>query len=37
VEVYVQEHTEAVFSHGICVDCAKKLYPDLDVDYSNLT
>ena len=34
VEVYVQEHTEAVFSHGICVDCAQKLYPDIDLDYS---
>ena len=28
VEVYVSEHSEAEFSHGICPDCAKKLYPD---------
>lgn len=27
VEKYVSEHTEAEFSHGICPDCAKKLYP----------
>jgi phosphoserine phosphatase RsbU/P len=28
VEVYVRDHTEAQFSHGICPDCMKKLYPD---------
>lgn len=27
VEEYVQDHSEAQFSHGICPDCAKKLYP----------
>lgn len=26
IEVYITEHTEADFSHGICPDCAKKLY-----------
>jgi hypothetical protein len=25
-ERYVHEHTEAVFSHGLCPDCAKRLY-----------
>lgn len=29
IESYIQEHSEAEFSHGICQDCAKKLYPDL--------
>jgi len=29
VEVYVQKHTEAKFSHGLCPDCALQLYPDL--------
>jgi PAS domain S-box-containing protein len=29
VEKYVSERTEAEFSHGICPDCAKKLYPEL--------
>ncbi len=29
VEKYIQEHSEAKFSHGICPICAKKLYPDL--------
>jgi PAS domain S-box-containing protein len=27
VEVYVRERTDAVFSHGICPDCATKLKP----------
>ena len=31
VEVYVQNHTEAKFSHGICPGCAKKLYPEFDL------
>lgn len=29
VEKYVSAHTEATFSHGICPDCAKDLYPTL--------
>ncbi len=29
VEVYVREHTEAEFSHGLCPECMKKLYPDI--------
>ena len=29
IESYVREHTEAEFSHGICPDCMKRLYPDL--------
>jgi len=29
VESYIQTHTEATFTHGICPDCVKKLYPDL--------
>jgi DNA-binding response OmpR family regulator len=28
VELYVQEHSEATFSHGVCPDCLKTLYPD---------
>jgi hypothetical protein len=30
LEAYLQKHTEAQFSHGICPDCEKKLYADLD-------
>jgi PAS domain S-box-containing protein len=28
VEAYIQERSEARFSHGICPDCTKTLYPD---------
>lgn len=27
IESYIHDHSEAEFSHGICPDCAKKLYP----------
>jgi phosphoserine phosphatase RsbU/P len=27
VEIYVRDHTEAKFSHGICPECKEKLYP----------
>lgn len=33
LEIYIQEHTQAEFSHGLCPDCMKKLYPDI---FSNL-
>lgn len=29
LERYIQERSAARFSHGICPDCMKKLYPDL--------
>jgi PAS domain S-box-containing protein len=28
IESYIRDHSEAEFSHGICPDCMKKLYPD---------
>jgi DNA-binding response OmpR family regulator len=28
VEVYVRDHSEAEFSHGICPECMKTLYPE---------
>jgi PAS domain S-box-containing protein len=28
VEAYVSRHTQARFSHGICPDCMKRLFPD---------
>jgi PAS domain S-box-containing protein len=28
LEKYVSDHTEAMFSHGICPDCMKKIYPE---------
>ena len=27
LEAYIQSHTKAEFSHGLCAECAKKLYP----------
>jgi PAS domain S-box-containing protein len=27
IESYIRDHSEAEFSHGICPDCKKKLYP----------
>jgi AmiR/NasT family two-component response regulator len=27
VEIYILEHSEADFTHGLCPDCARKLYP----------
>ncbi len=28
VEVYIREHTEAEFSHSLCPECVRKLYPE---------
>ena len=28
LEVYIQAHSEAHFSHGLCPHCAQKLYPE---------
>ena len=28
VEVYISEHTEAEFSHGMCPECMAKMYPE---------
>ncbi len=29
IEDYIGSHSDAQFSHGICPDCARKLYPDI--------
>jgi PAS domain S-box-containing protein len=29
IESYISKYSDAVFSHSICPECAKKLYPDL--------
>ena len=31
IESYISAHTEALFSHSICPDCAKKFYPEFDL------
>lgn len=32
VEVYIRDHSEADFSHSICPNCVKELYPTLNMD-----
>ncbi len=32
LETYIHTHTDANFSHGICPDCIKEIYPGLDLD-----
>lgn len=32
MEAYISRHTDAQFSHGICQDCAKRLYPEFYTD-----
>jgi hypothetical protein len=32
MEKYITEHSLAHFSHGICPDCTKELYPDLHIN-----
>lgn len=29
IEVYVSDHSDADFTHGICPDCMRRLYPDV--------
>lgn len=31
LETYLSKHSEAVFSHGICPECAEKYYSDMDL------
>lgn len=32
IELYIRNHSEANFTHGICPDCSKKLYPEIYED-----
>jgi DNA-binding response OmpR family regulator len=32
VEKYIESHSEAVFSHSICPNCTRELYPELHVE-----
>ena len=32
IETYIKNNSEAEFSHGICPECVKKLYPELAQD-----
>ena len=31
IEAYIRDRSDAEFSHSICPDCAKKLYPELEL------
>jgi hypothetical protein len=35
LESYFMKYSNAEFSHGICPECAKQLYPDIDLDKNN--
>jgi PAS domain S-box-containing protein len=36
IEAYIRAHSEVEFSHGICPECKKKLYPELhDSDHNH--
>ena len=30
IELYISEHSDAAFTHGLCPDCIRKIYPELD-------
>jgi hypothetical protein len=30
IEAYIADHSEAAFSHGICPECAARLYPEIE-------
>ena len=32
IESYLNEHSDAIMSHGICPECAEKYYPDLIIN-----
>jgi hypothetical protein len=34
LEVYIRDHSEAEFSHSLCPDCVRKLYPGYRKDNS---
>jgi len=33
MESYIHDHSNAEFSHGLCMECAKKLYPEVMEGY----
>ena len=35
IETYIRLHTEAELSHGLCLECAQDLYPELDLTGSS--
>lgn len=37
IESYLRKHSDVEFSHGICPDCAKKLYPEFHEEINHIT
>jgi len=37
IEKYISEHSESSFSHGICPECAEKLYPEFTKNEKELS
>src|SRR5437667_8045302 len=37
VETYIADHSEADFTHGICPDCVKRLYPEYPIKPAEVT
>ncbi len=35
LEIFIEERSEAQFSHGMCPKCASDLYPDIDMDFES--
>ena len=35
IETYISEHSDVLFTHSICPDCLRKLYPDLYKDIAS--
>ena len=31
-EVFIETHSQAHCTHGLCLDCARQLYPDLNLE-----
>ena len=31
IEKYISQHSDAMFSHGICPECVEKHYPDMEI------
>ena len=32
IETYIQKHSKAEFSHSLCPDCAKEMYPNIHIE-----
>ena len=29
IEVYIEQHSDAAFTHGVCPDCVRRMYPEI--------